>query len=152
MLGTVAYLIICAIVAGILASLLVMFRPVKDRGETKPWISFIFCYIFVVIAPYAYIEVITKMYGTPMEDAVAKGYAAAQFNGPIKYYRIVSYDKQTARVLVVGTDVAEWGGTENPVVSVVLRKEHNGSWAADSYKVLTSGRLNQDNLVLPPYF
>jgi hypothetical protein len=152
MLGVVVYLVGCAVVAGILASLLVMLRPVKDRDETKPWLTFVFSYIFVVAAPYIYVEVVTNMYGPPMKNAVEKGYGAAKFNGPMKYYRITGYTKESARVLVVGSDVEPWGGSDEPVVSVVVRRDKSGSWVADSYKVLTSGRLNQDNLVLPPYF
>lgn len=151
MLASIVYMIGCAFVAGVLASLLIMFKPVKERDETRPWRTFGLVYIVVLIAPYCYIEALTRSYGKPMESAISKAYDATNFTGPLKYYRVMSCRNSTARVLLIGSDKTDWGGDDTPVVSVQMVKDGD-HWKAETYKVLTSGKLNQDNLVLPPFW
>lgn len=151
MLASIVYMIGCAFVAGILASVFIMLKPVKDRDDTKPWRTFILVYLFVIASPYAYIEVVTRSYGQSMEAALNKAYDATSFTGPMRYYRVMSCRKDTARCIIVGTDKTEWGGDDTPVMSVNMIKDGD-KWKADSYKILTSGKLNQDSLVLPPFW
>ena len=151
MLASIVYMIGCAFVAGILSSLLIMFKPVKERDETKPWRTFALVYIFVAAAPYGYIEILSRAYGHNMEAAITKAYDSTSFVGPLRYYRVMSCRKESARVLIIGTDKTDWGGDDSPVISVQLVKDGD-KWKPDSYKILTSGKLNQDNLVLPPFW
>ncbi|MBS1716173.1 MAG: hypothetical protein JSS72_00395 [Armatimonadetes bacterium] len=125
-------------------------RLVEARSS---WIVF-FCVLSTFSAPYMYIEALTNLKGREMADACKKAYASSDFNGQMKYYKLLSIHDDHAHALVVGVDDrgSEWGGVENPVLSVDLVRREDGSWKAETYKVLASGRLNQNNLVLPPYF
>ncbi len=136
----------------VLSSLIIMTRSTHARDEGKPWKTFIVTFVFCLAAPYGYCEALTRMYGKPMEGAIKRAYAAANFTGAMRYYRVVSYHTNTARALLVGTDKEEWGGVETPVVSVTLSKRDDGTWKSESYRIVTSGRLNQDGFVFPPYY
>lgn len=152
MLGTIFYAIGCFFSAAVLATLLVVMKPMRSRDDAKPWKTFIGSFIFCLAAPFLYCEALTKAFGVPMADAVQKAYAESGINGPMRYYRVTSCNSDGAKVLVVGTDKQNWGGTDSPVISVTLVKDTSGKWKADSYRVMTSGRLNQDALVFPPYY
>lgn len=152
MLGTIFYAIGCFAVAAVISSLLIMMKPVHVRDESKPWVTFILVYLVVLAAPYGYCEFLTRQYGQAIEPAVKKAYASVNCNGPMRYFRLTSYHGHVAKALLVGSDKADWGGMESPVISVTLNKSSDGSWQAESYKVLSSGRLNQDCFVFPPYY
>ena len=152
MLGTLFYAIGCFFCAMVLASLLVVMRPMRARDESKPWKTFIFSFIFCLAAPFGYCEVLTLAFSTPMKPAIEKAYDQSGFNGPLRYARLISYHGDVAKAILVGTDNSNWGGQESPVISVTLSKNNVGEWKADSYRVMSSGRLNQDSFVFPPYY
>jgi len=152
MLGTIFYAVGCFFAAAVLATILVVFRPMHKRDELKPWKTFIFSFIFCLAAPFGYCEILTRAFSTPMVGAIDKAYAQSGINGAMRYYRLTSYGGDSAQVLIVGTDNQSWGGKESPVISVSLSKNSHGDWKADSYRILSSGRLNQDAFVFPPYY
>lgn len=152
MLGTIFYAIGCFAAAAVLSSLVVMMRPMTKRDDLKPWKTFIFMFILCLAAPFGYCEVLTKAYGKPMEPAIAHAYENSGINGAMRYFRITSFHKDTAKALVVGSDKQDWGGQDSPVISVTLSKKEDGTWKAESFKVLSSGRLNQDSFIFPPYY
>lgn len=151
MLGTIFYALGCFAAAMILSSIIVMTRSIEARDEAKPWKTFIFMFIFCLAAPFGYCEILTRAYGKSMESAINKAYDSTPCNGPLRYYRVVSCHKDEAHALVVGTDNGDYN-VESPVISVNLVRDKKGNWKPDTFKVLTSGRLNQDAFVFPPYY
>jgi hypothetical protein len=152
MIGTIIYAIACFAAAGVLATLLILTRPIKIRDELKPWKTFIFMWIFCLALPYGYCEFLTRMHGKAMSDAIELAYEKGNFNGPLRYFRLTSFKQTAAKAIIVGSDIDPLMGEESPVMSVNLVKEQDGNWRAASYKILTSGRLNQDSFVFPPYY
>lgn len=136
----------------LLASFVLMLRSPSRRDEGKPWFTFIWVYLLVLAAPYIYCEVLTRKYGPLMDSSIQAAYKSASFSGPMRYYRLTGFKGTSATAIVIGNDNQSWGGNENPVIKVTLELKNDGKWKAESFKVMSSGRLNQDNFVFPPFY
>lgn len=152
MLSVLVYLVACTAISVVLSSIFLAFRPIKNVDENaKPWTVMLLVWLLVIGAPYGFVEMQTKKHRIELDQAIKNAYSEADIRGNLKYYKIVSFRDNKARALVVGEEESEVAGIEHPVVSVELTKTSEG-WTAESYSILASGRLNQDKLVLPPYF
>ncbi|HRF60747.1 MAG TPA: hypothetical protein PLH94_12655 [Fimbriimonadaceae bacterium] len=151
MIQMIGYLIGCLVGAGILTFLYAMTRPIRARGEMKSWKTIVGFFIVLVLAPYAWGEVLTRLYGKGMKEPIVAVLDDLKVNGGLRYYRVVSCWHDKARVIAVGTDQESWGGTENPVVAITMRKK-DGNWSAESFAVVNSLKRNEDSMTFPPYW
>jgi hypothetical protein len=151
MLGVIVYLIAAFVVASLLTLVYVMMRPVNARDELKSWRVMLFSYLFVIAAPYAYSEIMTRLVGDPMKHAVNEALDDAEVGGDLKYFKVILYNGSTARVIAVTEGTADWGGTDKPVVAMTLAKEGQ-SWKVDSYRIVSSFKSGEDGFTLPPFF
>lgn len=151
MLGMFAYAGVCLVVAAIITLIYALTRPIKDRGEMKTWRVLLTALIVVGALPYGWCEALTRLYGKNMQAPVEGVIQELQFNGGLRYFRILSYNGKKARVVAVGQDNQDWGGTEQPVVAINLVKSGN-RWTAESYNVVNSLARNKDSYTLPPFW
>lgn len=152
MLSLLVYLVACAFVSVIISTVYLAFRPMKNIDEqVKPWTIMLILFLLTLGAPYGFVEAQTKKHKSELATAVNDAFNRSDVKGGIKYWKIVSFSESKAKVLIVGEEDNDVSGKEHPVVSVELSKGKDG-WNAESYAVLASTRLNQDRLVLPPYF
>lgn len=102
-----------------------------------------------IFAPFLWVEGLTRYVG-PRVDVVAKrAYDSSPIRGPMRYYRVVSFSRESAKLLIFGTE-EDRGFTDHPVIQVHLKRKDD-DWAIEDTQVLVSDRLNKDLLVLPPY-
>jgi hypothetical protein len=153
MLGVIFYGLGCFVVAGVLTTIVMMTKPIHCRGDSKPWTTMLFLMFFVAALPYAYIEVLTKMYAAKMQKGVVRGFSSADVDGPLQYYKVVWYTKDSAKAIAVGQEKEAWGGTDRPLVSVNLKHDsETDEWKCDSYRLVYSSRMNKDGISFPPYW
>lgn len=151
MLTMLFYLIGCAVVSGVVSTVFMLTRPIHTRDETKSWRVIGFLFVLCLAAPYGYVEVMTKLHGKELEAAIKSGYQDSGIDGPMNYYRVKTYSKDTARAIAVGTETENWGGTDRPMVAITLHKDKKG-WHAESFKVVSSARKNVESMQFPPYW
>lgn len=101
-------------------------------------------------APFAYVEILTKIAGPKIGVAVAHAYSVAPVDGPMQYYKVLKFDGKTARCLVVGQEPENWGGMDRPVLKINLTKKGD-NWVANSFEVIESAKLNENGMSFPPY-
>jgi len=152
MLGVIVYLVCCAGIAMVLTLLYAMLRPVKNRDELRSWRVLLIMYIFTLAAPYGYSEILTRIVGNNMDEAVTRAIDDANIQATLSYYRVLTYNGKDARVVVVAKAKADWGGTDKPVLALSMSKQPNNSWKVESYRVIASDKLNQDGFTFPPYY
>lgn len=105
--------------------------------------------IIGILAPFLWVEGLTKYVGPRLDDVAKRAFDSSPIRGPMRYYRVVTYSRQSARLLVFGEE-KDRGFVDHPVIQVDLTRRENDWVVADS-QVLVSDRLNKDMLVLPPY-
>jgi hypothetical protein len=153
MFGALYYTIGCFFIAGIFTFISAMFRPIQDKGESKPWLTFMIWMVLVFSAPYLYAEVLTRYVAKDVEKVVKDSYTGVDVNGPMRFYRVIWYTGENATVVAVGKEPQSWGGTDRPVVSFKLAKNGEGNgWECVSYRMVYSDRLNKDGISFPPYW
>ncbi|MBX3119392.1 MAG: hypothetical protein KF784_10020 [Fimbriimonadaceae bacterium] len=152
MLAAIFYGIGCFVLALILTSLYAFTRPIQARGEMRSWRVLIGLFIFLTIAPYGGIEIMTRVWGSGMKPAVEEGLTDAGIKGDLGYYKVLFTSGKEARVLAVGVEEAPWGGTDKAVVKMTLKNEGENKWSATSFKIVYSENRNVDGLIIPPYW
>lgn len=151
MIGMMTYLIICIAVAVVMTFFWVMTRPIRARDELKSWRVAMILTAFVVAAPYGAVEAQTRIFGDKMKEAVEDTVYEAGIEGPLLYYKVLFYQGEKARVLAIGEEKQNWGGTDHPAMQMTLVKKE-GKWEAESYNIIYSDNRNLDGVVLPPYW
>jgi len=151
MLGMFGYIGAAIVLAAILTIVYALTRPISARGDLKTWRVMIGLTIFVAAVPYLWCEVLTKLYGRGMSTPIQEVMAELDIDGGLRYYRVITCYNNRARVVAVGQDNENWGGTEQPVVAINMRKE-NGEWQAESFNVVNSLNRNKDSYTFPPYW
>jgi len=151
MVGAIIYIVSCAAIALVLTFIYAMLRPVKNRDELRSWRVMLIMYILTLAAPYGYSEVLTRLVGANMDVAVTHAIDDADISATLEYYRVLTYNGTSARVVAVARAKADWGGTDKPVLALSMTKQGNG-WKTDSYRVISSDHLNQDGFTFPPYY
>jgi hypothetical protein len=151
MIAVITYLGICVAVSIVITFFYVITRPIKNRDEMRSWRVGIAISLFVLILPYVAVEVQTRMFGTPMKEAVASALDEAGIEGPLLYYKVLFYQGNKARVLALGEEKQSWGGMDHPTLQMTLVKNDN-KWKAESYNIIYSENRNLDGVVLPPYW
>ena len=151
MIGMIFYLGVCFAVSLVITFLYVMTRPIRNRDEMRSWRVGIGVLLFVVALPYIGIEVQTRIWGDKMKDAVAETMDEAGIRGEMLYYKVLFYQGDKARVLAIGEERQNWGGTDHPAVKITLLRGQKG-WEAESYHIVYSDNRNLDGVVFPPYW
>ncbi|MCC7230759.1 MAG: hypothetical protein IT203_10230 [Fimbriimonadaceae bacterium] len=152
MFGALFYSIGCFFVAGILTFVTTMFRPIQDKGESRPWRAFLVWMFLVFSGPYMYAEILTRFVVKGIEKPMKEAYANVEINGPIQYYKVIWYTGKTAKVIAVGLEKQTWGGTDRPLAAFNMKKDAKGKWSCDSYRLVYSDNKNKDGISFPPYW
>lgn len=105
--------------------------------------------LFGILAPFLWVEGLTKYVGPRLGDAPKRAFDSSPIRGPMRYFRVVTYSRESARILVFGEE-KDRGFVDHPVIQVQLKRKGD-EWTVDDSQVLVSDRLNKDMLVLPPY-
>lgn len=129
-----------------------MFRPIQDKGESRPWLAFIFWMIFVFSAPYLFAEVLTRFVVKGIDKPVKNAYDGVEISGPMQFYRVIWYTGDKAKVVAVGKEPQSWGGTDRPLVTFNMVKDAKGNWQCKNYKLVYSDKNNRDGYTFPPYW
>lgn len=152
MFGALFYSIGCFFLAGIFTFVTQMFRPIEDKGESRPWRAFIFWMIFITSAPYMYAEVLTKVVVKGMEKPIKEAYSNVDISGPMQFYRVIWFTGSKAKVIAVGKERQTWGGTDRPLASFNMKKDSKGNWTCENYRLVYSDNKNRDGISFPPYW
>ena len=102
-----------------------------------------------IFAPFIWVEGLTRYVGPRLEDSAKRAFRSSQIRGPMRYFRVLTYSRNSARLLVFGEE-KDRGFVDHPVLQVRLKRKGE-EWAVDDTEILVSDRLNKDMLVLPPY-
>ncbi|HSI73207.1 MAG TPA: hypothetical protein VK934_08510 [Fimbriimonas sp.] len=151
MLGLIIYLVVTVVAGFILSFFWLTFRSTKKRGDHSPYLTIFICMVLTTIGPFIFVELLTKVVGKDMEKAIKSAYHDGPIDGKMEYYKVRWYTGKSAQALAVGTERAQWGGTDRPVMGINLEKGPDGKWFAESYKLIYSDRRNKDGFVIPPY-
>ncbi|HVL38406.1 MAG TPA: hypothetical protein VM328_03345 [Fimbriimonadaceae bacterium] len=151
MFGFFFYLGACLVAAFVLTTLWVLTRPLHAKDDVRSWRMLFILYVLCCLGPYGYVEVMTRVVGTKLKAAVEDSFAGVGIRGDLQYYKVVSYNGRKARVIAVGEERQEWGGTDRPVVAFTMVRKGE-DWESDSYNVVYSDRLSRDGTTLPPYW
>jgi hypothetical protein len=151
MFSFILYAIVSFVVALLLTLFAVAIRPLKSRDEFRPGKVLITFLMVALVAPYIYVEGISKFMGEPMKTAVEEAFDQSKIDGPLLYYRVHYYWGNKARVYVVGREKQEWGGYDRPIIDVKLVRDGK-EWKAISFEFIQSDRLNKDHVTYPPYW
>jgi hypothetical protein len=151
MIGIIVYLLSCFAVAFFLTFCYVMMRPVHSRDELKSWRVMVVFYVLTLTGPYAYAEVMTRLVGGTMASAVNSAVDDSAVGGDLQYYKVISYNGKSARVIAVTHGKADWGGTDKPVVAMTLDKD-GSNWKVDSFRIVSSWHFGEDGFTFPPFF
>lgn len=151
MFGLIAYLGECLVVSAIITFLFIVTRSMQARDETRSWKVFAQVLVVVLLLPYGAVEVVTRTIGKKMAPAVKEAIAESDFTGDFSYYKVLFTNGQSARVIAVGSEEQDWGGTETVVMAMTLVKT-NDKWKADSYRYVQSDTRNHDGITFPPYW
>lgn len=152
MFGALFYSIGVFFIAGVFTFISTMFRPIQDKGESRPWRAFIFWFMFVFSAPYLYAEALTRFVVKGMEKPIKEAYEGVEIHGPMQFYRIIWYTGKTAKVIAVGKEKQTWGGTDRPLAAFNMEKNEKGVWECKNYRLVYSDNENKDGVSFPPYW
>ena len=148
-LGLIAYLFASFCVGGLLTLIVSMFRSVKKQDEWKAYKWVLSFGIMVAVAPYAYLEAMTRKEGASMVKAAEKVVHDAEIKGDLAYYRVISANEKEAKAYVVASEDNGIGMKEHVVIKVSLEREKDG-WKPTEYEILNSFRRQRDAVSFPP--
>lgn len=151
MFGVIVFAGIAFIAALFMTMLYIMTRRFEFRDEARPGRVFVMWLIIALIAPYAFVETLTRTVGVRMKDVVGQCYDSTDFSGPMLYYKVVFYTGTKAKVVAIGEERQNWGGMDHPVVAMNLVREDD-AWKIDTYRIVESDRLNKDGITYPPFW
>ncbi|MBS1708081.1 MAG: hypothetical protein JSS65_05090 [Armatimonadetes bacterium] len=148
-LGLIAYLFASVCVGGLLTLFVSMFRSVKKQDEWRAWRWVAFFSVCTAVAPYVYMDVLTRKEGADMTKAAEKVVRDADIKGDMTYYRVFAANEKEAKAYVVASEDTGIGTKEHVVIKVALEKSKDG-WKPVQYEVLNSFRRQADAVSFPP--
>jgi hypothetical protein len=151
MLGFLGYGIAAFAVAVVLTLLYSLFRPIKKHDEILSWRVLAVLYVLTLVAPYSYVEFMTRWKGAPMKQAVEDTVYESTKDGDLLFYKVLKCDDSKARVIAVSKERSFWGGDERSVMAINMEK-NSGKWEAVEFNWVTSDQRNKDSVTLPPYW
>ncbi|MCH7945830.1 MAG: hypothetical protein IIC73_07435 [Armatimonadetes bacterium] len=141
----------CLVLAAILTVFISLVRPIKKLDTFLSWRWLLAFYVVALVVPYGYTEIMTRVYGGPMEAAVEETMLGASNMGVLDYYKVFSCRNGKARVIAVGIEKSDWGGDERPIMGINLEL-NDGIWEAVEFNWVTSEQRSKDSVTLPPYW
>ena len=138
------------IVAFILAFVWVSLRPTKKQADGNSSSPFLICLAIAWGSPFIYVELLTIARGRLLRSAVVEAVSDVQPGADFKFFKVLSYKKDSALVMAIGELKDDLGTSDRPVVMVRLEKSTQG-WSAVHTKVAVSERLGLNEWVMPPY-
>lgn len=150
-IGVIGYLIACLVVAALITVVIGLFRPIRKHDEFRSWRYTLGLFVFAVFAPYAYAEVMTRIHGTKMTDAVKQVLPEAEIKGKLAYYKVLACSSSSAKVIAVAEESSGWGPKEHAVMAIDLVKEAKG-WKAKEFTIVNSFKRGKDGTTIPPYW
>lgn len=151
MIQVIGYLIACLFLAGVFTFLFSMTRSIKKVDDAQSWRTILVLFVFFVFAPYGFCEAMTKAVGEDLTDQAKRVMKSEGVNGELRFYRVLYYTGDKARIVVVGLEKARWGGTERPVLAATLTRDGE-DWKISDEVVVNSMERNKDSMTLPPYW
>lgn len=152
MLPALFYGVGCFAIAVVFTIIYAMFRSIESRDEWKSWRTLIAFFLFALVAPYGWCEVMTARFGKNMKPIVQDVFSEVGVDGDLEYYKVLYVKDGRARVIGVATERASWGGTDRPMVAMTLVAKDRDKWDLDSFRVVRSDERNEDSFSFPPYF
>jgi len=150
MIGSIFYAVGTFVVGFILTTIFVALRPLKTTAERKTWPILLLMMVLAGGTPFAFVEYNTKEYGPAMKAAVKGEWNFVDIDADLDYFKVLYIKNNRAKVLVAGTEEAAWG-RDRCFAHVDLIKV-NGKWESEDHAVINSLRVNQDQIVFPPYY
>ena len=151
MIGSIGYGLLAFVMGAFLTGMVSMFRPIRAQDEWKPWKWILALAALSGAAPYLYAEVLTKMKGGDMAEAIEEVSEEAEIAGKPDYYKVISAKGDKARVVIGYDEMNEWGTKERTIMTANLVME-KGKWKASDFNVVTSYQRNKDHCTFPPYW
>lgn len=150
MFGYIFYLGGCLVAAFIVTGIWVTMKPINHRDDMRSLRMAIVLFIVTASTPYAYTEVLTRQHNDELKEATIQGFEASELHGEMLHFKVVAFEPNKARVIAVGYELEDWGGTDRPILAMTLEKLE-GVWEATSYYVVYSNRLAREGTTFPPY-
>lgn len=151
MLPALFYGVGCFVISVVFTIIYALFRSIESRDEWKSWRTMIAFFIFALVAPYGWCEVMTMKFGKGMQPIVQDVFDEVGIDGDLDYYKVLYVKDGKARVIGVGTEKASWGGTDRPLIAMTLAQKGD-KWDLDTFRVVRSDERNEDGFSFPPYF
>lgn len=151
MIGSIGYGLLAIVVGAFLTMLVGLFRPIRTQDEWKPWKWILSLGLLAGTSPYMYAEVLTRMKGAAMANAIEAVTEEADIAGKPSYYKVIASKENTAKVVIGYDEMNEWGTRERTIMVANLVQE-KGKWKANDYNVVTSYQRNKDHCTFPPYW
>ena len=148
----ISYLVMCLVFGAIMTTFVAMFRNVSSHDNFMSWKWILGFAIFAAVAPYGYMEVVTRKYDHAFDQPVEDTLRAVKLKGGLAYYRVTNGDDQHARVLAVANEMTTIRMNDRVVIEINFIKDPKNKWAIQDYEVLSSFERQKDVVVLPPMF
>jgi hypothetical protein len=146
----ISYFVACLIVGMILTTFVAMFRSVSGHDKFMSWRWTLGFALLLAVAPYAYMEGMTRKHGPDVEKQVTAFVTQLRFKGDLSYFRVTNADDSMIRCLAVVNENTSIRFVDRVVVELIFIKDKNGKWVIDQYEVLSSFERNKDKIVIPP--
>lgn len=150
-LPMIAYLLACLVAAFVLTIVVSLFRKVERLDDFKSWRYTMTFFPILVLAPYGYAEVMTRVHGDDMQDAVTDLMDDAGIYGDLAYYKVRHADEEKATIVAVALEESKWGDKERTVFTADLSHGKRG-WEADEYEIVNSFMRQKDSSTFPPFW
>lgn len=147
----IAYSLVALVAAIVVTLLLSWLTPMWKKDESRPGVTFAVSLFLLGAGPFFLTEVQTAVWGKELSEVAEHGYYEAGLGGELAYHKVVLFQGDRARLLVVGRQPSEWGGQERPSAWVFAHKDSVG-WVLDRAEPINSDRARRDGIRFPPYW
>jgi hypothetical protein len=145
------YLLASLVVGFVLTIFVSMFRSTKKADEFKPMYWILGFSVLAGLAPYAYVEYLTRQAGAQLESPIKRALVSAQVAGKMEYFRVLSHSENDAKVVAVAKERGSFGEPERTVLQIELRRK-SGKWSPRNFEFVNSYKRQKDGTTLPPYW
>lgn len=151
-LAMIGYLVGAVFVGIILTVVVSIFRSVKRQDDFRAWRWIIIFSLLAALAPYGYAEVLTRINGESMKDAVDSVLKSGKVTGQLSYYKVMQTNGDTARVLIVAHEKTTLYDNECCIIQANLVRDPKKGWKAKDFEFIDSFKRNKDGITFPPYW
>ena len=151
-LGLIAYLLASLVAAGVLTLFFALFRKVEKNDDFKSWRLLSVLAVICAAAPYAYVEVLTRMHERDIDKAITAALKKAKVDGELSYYKVKAANDQTADIIVVAREKTTLTDNESCVMKMQLVNDPKKGWKVGEYEFVNSFKRSKDAVTFPPYW